>query len=690
MAKKRIGEEAGPKGGTDKALSRREFFRTGAAAGVSATVLAGTGTALAQTSVADSITWDYEADIVILGAGATGLIAAIRAKDLGASVLVIDQNFDAGGKMIHSGGWVSLGGGDPIQERDRAAADPDGMGLTPPLIPPEDLEDDPDRLFTDMTDWSVVNSGGMPTYRLNVREVQRAHADNAVATRQLMLDNYVRFSRVDGTHQGGGMTRARAARAILKLADVTDIKAGTVSHEDAGSTEEERNSLFNPCQDPGLSAATVGAPGWIQGGYAIARCLEFSAREKGVQFMMHRHMDEIIREQQFSGRVVGVKASYTPRLNPETGERLEGYWQNGNIEETRETIHIRARQAVIIGTGGMIGNKQLRTMMDPRWTEDSVQYGDSLVGKLNNDGSGIIAALRLGANLAGMMLNNKHHRGSPRIDSVVGTRDRRDALYPGHPAFLFARAKGIAIGDAGWEHVCAVNQVGHRFYNESAFPRSRSGDAKYPPGSDGTRKEFTPLDWRNSSVEQITSQYRRTDAVDAALAMNEGSQAPDYSSGPSWAIFDQGAVDRNGWDLRFPFVADPPDGSFFKADTLEELAQKVMGNQFQRMPLKHLVETIARYNELADGGADTDFEKPALHRIDTAPFYAAIVPIGTNDSYGGIRINGKAQVVDLLGHVIDGLYAGGEASGNGEQHGLGRATVHGFIAATNAVLEPRI
>ena len=95
-----------------------------------------------------------------------------------------------------------------------------------------------------------------------------------------------------------------------------------------------------------------------------------------------------------------------------------------------------------------------------------------------------------------------------------------------------------------------------------------------------------------------------------------------------------------------------------------------MGNQYQKMPLKYLEETVARYNALADSGTDEDFEKPVLHRIDTAPFYAAIVPIGTEHSYGGLRINGKAQVVDRRGEVILGLFAGGEASGGGEQHGL--------------------
>jgi len=99
-------------------------------------------------------------------------------------------------------------------------------------------------------------------------------------------------------------------------------------------------------------------------------------------------------------------------------------------------------------------------------------------------------------------------------------------------------------------------------------------------------------------------------------------------------------------------------------------------------------ETVARYNALADKGADEDFEKPVLHRIDTPPFYAAFAPIRVNDSYGGLRINGKAQVLDTHGNVIPGLYSGGEASGGGAQHGIGRASVHGYIAGTNAAQEP--
>src|SRR6266480_2382177 len=136
MAKKRDIGRKDRKPQDKKALSRRDFFKSGAAAGVGAAVLSRPGEALAQ-----GLVWNYEADVVVLGSGCVGLHAAVRARDLGASVIVIDQNFDVGGKLVHSGGWTSLGGGDAIQERDRAAADPDRLGLRAPLVKAADLED---------------------------------------------------------------------------------------------------------------------------------------------------------------------------------------------------------------------------------------------------------------------------------------------------------------------------------------------------------------------------------------------------------------------------------------------------------------------------------------------------------------------------------------------------------------------
>ena len=183
--------------------------------------------------------------------------------------------------------------------------------------------------------------------------------------------------------------------------------------------------------------------------------------------------------------------------------------------------------------------------------------------------------------------------------------------------------------------------------------------------------------------------YSYDHGLDAALAMNEGSQPPHYYSGPLWAIFDQGAVERMGWKLRYPYVAD--NGYFFQADTIEDLAAKIeKGHKFQRVPLKHLATTVATWNSYVDAGADPEFAREAdapMQRIATPPFYALSIMVIWHDSYGGLRVNGQHQVVDMRGEVIPGLYAGGESVGGFNKHGLGKSHVHGYIAGTNAAKE---
>src|SRR6185436_19969269 len=328
------------------AVTRRDFVKSGAAAGVGAAVLSTSGTALAQVSPVDAIRWNYEADVVIIGAGCTGLPAAIRARDLGASVIVVDQNFDPGGKMLHSGGQISLGGGGPLQLRDiKGEGDKEGFVTAPRQQTVAELTEDTDFLFRDHTDWSVMDTAAQAPYRYNERDLHRAYADNCYATREFLMANYVRMGRISGTHGNGGMSRARRAVCFLMEGAKTDIKAGTVSKADAG-TAGVSSSHFAPrfmAPDP----RTVG-PGARTNGAALARPLEFSAREKGARFILNRHMDEIIREQQFSGRVLGIRASYSPRFDPATGKQLVSLWNNGNIEDKKETLFIRARKAVII------------------------------------------------------------------------------------------------------------------------------------------------------------------------------------------------------------------------------------------------------------------------------------------------------------------------------------------------------
>lgn len=673
-----------------KGLNRRELFTKGTAAGVlGAATLAGATSSVADEH--DDIQWDYEADVVIAGGGCAGLTAAIRARDLGADVLVVDQNFDLGGRMLHSGSFLSLGGGDAIQKRDMAGlADPDGYITVPPVEDPEELDDNVDLLFTDMTDWSIVDTKAQSPYRYNEREQNRAWAENCPPTREFLMQNYVRFTRVNGTHGGGGLSRARAPYCFFKLGDVTDIRKGTITREDAGIADPERTSPLAPVKME--DASEVVGPDAVMNGVALARPLEFSAREKGVKFILHRHFDELIQDKA-SGRIIGITAHYSPRINPETGERLESYWQNGNIDERREVIHIRARKAVILASGGHAGNPEVRSMFYPALREPAFPTsGYALQGPHGQDASALKAALKVGANLAGMQ-QNLSYPTTFHISTRLGTRDAYTDGYPGHPTFVFRGSSGINVGNAGFEEFIAVNQVGKRFFNEVRLP-IRPGSSRFPGGpSAGVPNAglaHKPLDWRNCRHEWIQQSYSYDHGLDAAVAMNEGSQPPHYYSGPLWAIFDQAAVDRTGWELRFPYVSED-NGYFFKADTIAELARKIAeGHPFQRVPLSYLEETVNTWNSYAEANNDPDFERHVeapMNPVNTPPFYAMSIMVIWHDSYGGLRVNGRHQVIDMTGVPIPGLYAGGEAVGGINKHGLGKGHVHGYIAGTHAAAE---
>lgn len=53
----------------------------------------------------------------------------------------------------------------------------------------------------------------------------------------------------------------------------------------------------------------------------------------------------------------------------------------------------------------------------------------------------------------------------------------------------------------------------------------------------------------------------------------------------------------------------------------------------------------------------------------------------------GLRINARCQVIEMNGHVIPGLYCGGESAGGFSQHVLARAACKGYIAGRTATRE---
>ena len=117
--------------------------------------------------------WHREADVVVIGSGATGMPAAIVAREAGASVIMVEAQTHIGGHAITSGGNLPLGGGTSYQKK-------------------YGIEDSADLFFQDLTDWSVVETNGFPPYRYNDREIIRAFADNSVAAFEFLLAHGVK------------------------------------------------------------------------------------------------------------------------------------------------------------------------------------------------------------------------------------------------------------------------------------------------------------------------------------------------------------------------------------------------------------------------------------------------------------------------------------------------------------------
>ena len=307
------------------------------------------------------------------------------------------------------------------------------------------------------------------------------------------------------------------------------------------------------------------------------------------------------------------------------------------------TVNIAANRGVLVATGGSTSNVNLRRTFDPRLTEEYQVAGEPWS---RQSGDGEIAAMAVGASLWGTANQTVEEGIAISKTRHIGCRWGYASLIwqPDARIFDLARASGLTVTD--WQDLILVNRTGRRFWNEV--------DARY-------------------------------DFFAAAMAYT-GDEAKLNGGGPIWAIFDQDAVAREEWDPRPPNV--DPDGYFFTADTIAELAGRI-ANPYQSQPIAPAVlqETVTRYNAFVDTGTDEDFQKPApRYKIQTPPFYAAWSTPILHDSLTGLRTNTKAQVIDIHGQVIPGLYCAGESQGGFAQHGLGRCLVFGRIAGRDAAL----
>jgi hypothetical protein len=586
-------------------MKRRDLLLQGT--GMTAALAAGN---LASPSPASAeappppVRWDRTVDVVVIGSGASGMPASIVAREAGSSVIILEAEPHIGGHGICSGGNVPLGGGTSRQKK-------------------YGIQDSPDLVFRDLTDWSVVEPNGFPDYRYNDREIIRAFADNSAPTFEWLVAHGVIFvdkapDALGGTAVGNSVPRENHA-AVMHWPMVQTGKPA----------------------DPSVQAT-------MSSGNGLLRPLEVAAHKAGVEILLEHRMTALYRQRPNAGRIVGVRAQH-----------------NGKI------VNVRARKGVVIATGGSSTNVNFRRMYDPRLTEEYCGIAGQPYS--DQDGLGELAAMAVGASLWGCY-NQVGEFGDPitkpgTVGSQYGYRNLQ--WMPGSPVFHKVRASGLKVAD--WQNLILVNMIGKRFYDETA-PQYSSNDYD-------SIEPYTQYSYLNAK----NVKYNPANFLNAALA---GIGDGHNGGGPIWAIFDADAVAREKWDPTPPHV-DVAAGFFFSADTLSELARKlVMKYQRVSMPPDALEATVARYNSFVDSGKDEDFGKPKpLYRIARAPFYAAWATPVIHDTRAGLRINAKCQVMDVSGHVIAGLYSCGESAGGFSQHGLARATCQGRIAGTNVAAE---
>ena len=305
-------------------------------------------------------------------------------------------------------------------------------------------------------------------------------------------------------------------------------------------------------------------------------------------------------------------------------------------ESGGDTITIGARRGVIIASGGFEFNRKLVVdfLRGPM---------EAPTGAPSNEGDGLIMAMEVGAALGNM----SETWWCPAVQ-LPGEE------YEGRPFFRSSSNERSLPGSI------MVNRRGKRFVNE-AHNYNDVGRALH---------SFDPVEF-------------------------------DFTDLPAWLILHQPRLDRSAFITRLP--SDPIPNWLISAPTIRELAAKI------GIDGDALEATVDRFNANTANGHDPDYHRgesvydryrgdsgyegawKTLGAIDTPPFYAMRVYSGSLGTKGGPKVTSRAEVLNVRGAAIPGLYAAGNAMAGvtgmaypGAGGTIGPALVFGYIAGAAA------
>jgi len=270
--------------------------------------------------------------------------------------------------------------------------------------------------------------------------------------------------------------------------------------------------------------------------------------------------------------------------------------------------------------------------------------------------------------------------------AVTGVR----ASGPGHRPIEF-RARAVVLATGGYEgsHEMLTQYMGTRalylrpvarggYYNRGEGIRMALAIGAAPCG-DYASYHAEPIDPRSGAAEATVFVFpygvlvnRRAERfIDEASgtvdAVYDGITKTVWAQpeGIAYAILDAGLEDVPNY--RLALRTDQPA---IQADTVAGLA-RALG-----VPAANLEATIAGYNAACRPGAFRPLELDGLATValeppksnwarplDRPPYRAWPVTASCVLTYGGVKVDSRARVIDCDGEVIPGLYAAGECVG---------------------------
>lgn len=242
------------------------------------------------------------------------------------------------------------------------------------------------------------------------------------------------------------------------------------------------------------------------------------------------------------------------------------------------------------------------------------------------------------------------------------------------------------------------------YYNKGEGIRMALNAGAAPAG-DFNSYHAEPLDPRSTQPEALVMNFpygilvnqqgkRFCDEAPGPVDVHYDHISRDISGQPdgvAYVIYDSQIDDVPNWK-RSIRTDQPP----MKADSIEDLARQC------GIKPAALARTVQDYNCACPDGTFKPLEIDNLategiepqksnwsRPVNQGPFYAYPIMSGVCFTYGGVKTNSSAQVIDNDGRVIPGLYAVGEAAGLYYQVYTGatsvlRGAVFGRIAGAHA------